>query len=112
MLSKSKTSYGLFGLILTSILILSCSNKAVDEGRGENNMSTKTIEEVLEEHTNALMAIGGVVGVGQGLCDGQDCIKVFVIELTPELQQKIPKEIDGYAVEVEVTGEFKALPKN
>ncbi len=91
---------------------MTCANKTVNDRGVEKEMSAKTIEEVLKEHTDALMAIPGVVGVGQGLCDGKDCIKVFVIEMTPELEQKIPKVLDGYPVEVEVTGEFKALPKN
>ena len=53
-----------------------------------------------------MMAIEGVVGVGQGLCDGKDCIKVFVIAKTPELEEKIPDEIEGYVVEIEVSGEI------
>jgi hypothetical protein len=37
---------------------------------------------------------------------------VYVDELTPELEGKIPKKIEGYAVDIEVTGEIRALPKN
>ena len=74
-------------------------------------MASKTIEQVLKEHTDEFMALPGVVGVGQGLCDGKDCIKVFVAQMSPELERKIPKELDDYQVDVEVTGEFKALPE-
>ena len=74
-------------------------------------MASKTIEQVLKEHTEELMALPGVVGVGQGLCDDQDCIKVFVAQMSSELEQKIPDELDGYQVDIEVTGEFKALPE-
>ncbi len=58
------------------------------------------------------MSIPGVVGTGEGLCNGNPCIKVFVIEFTQELEQKILNILEGYPVEVEETGEFKALPEN
>ncbi len=74
-------------------------------------MASKTIEQVLKEHTTQLMSLSGVVGVAQSLCNGQDCIKVYVVQMSPELERKIPKELDGYAVDIEVTGEFKALPE-
>ena len=90
--------------LLIFVFLLACTNKALDSG--ENRMQTKTIEEVLKEHTDALMAIEGVVGVGQGLCDGKDCIKVFVIAKSPELEEEIPDEIDGYAVDIVVSGEI------
>ena len=75
-------------------------------------MAARAIEEVLKEHTKTIMSIPGVVGTGQGLCEGKPCIKVFVIKKTPDLDQKIPKTLDGYPVVIEETGEVKALPKN
>ncbi len=80
--------------------------------RGKNPMAAETIQETLKKHTNELMSIPGVVGTGQGLCEAKPCIKVFVIEKTPDLDQRIPKTLDGYPVVVEETGEIKALPKN
>ncbi len=75
-------------------------------------MSGKTIEETLKAHTDGLMAISGVVGVGQGLLDNTPCIKVFVRENTPELQRQIPKVLDGHPVVIEQTGPIRALPKD
>ena len=75
-------------------------------------MSPKSIEVVLDEHTDELMSMPGVVGTGQGLCDDKPCIKVFVIERAPELDQKIPDALEGYPVKIEETGEIKALPKD
>ena len=74
-------------------------------------MPENSIETVLKKHTDALMAMPGVVGTAQSLCDDKPCIKVYVVALTPELQQKIPKDLEGYPVDIEVTGEFRALPK-
>ena len=99
-------------VIFSAIGIGGCGSKAVENGQGEEAMPSKTIEEVLKEHTEELMSIPGVVGTGEGLCDGKPCIKVFVLKFTPELEQKILNILVGYPVEVEETGEFEALPEN
>jgi len=75
-------------------------------------MTQKPIQKVIEEQAATLMGIEGVVGVGQGLCDGEDCLHVFVVKKTEEIRNKIPAQIDGYQVEIVVTGEFKALDEN
>ena len=72
-------------------------------------MTKKPIEQVLKEHTDSLMALPGVVGTGQGLCAGEPCIRVFVVQATEDLLKQIPGEIEGYTVDVQQTGEFKAL---
>lgn len=70
-----------------------------------------SVEEVLKAHTALLMGLPGVVGTAQGLCDGKPCIKVYVIRKTPELDRKIPGNLEGYPVVIEETGEIKALSK-
>ena len=72
-------------------------------------MQEKTIEQALADHTDSLMSLPGVVGTAQGLCDGQPCIKVFIVKKTPELLRQIPAEIEGYTIAVEETGEITAL---
>ena len=72
-------------------------------------MQKKSIQLVLREHTDSLMALPGVVGTAQGQRDGKPCIKVFVVKKTPELLGQIPAEIEGYTVEVEETGKIRAL---
>ena len=72
-------------------------------------MQQKTIEAVLKEHTDSLMALPGVVGTAQGQCAGRPCIRVFVVKKTPDLLKQIPSSIGGYTVEVQETGEIRAL---
>ena len=67
----------------------------------------KTITQVLSEHIDSLLSLPGVVGTGQGVCQAKPCIKVFVASSTPALLREIPSTIDGYAVEVQETGEFR-----
>ena len=75
-------------------------------------MPEKAIEKVLKEQTKKLVSMPGVVGTGQGLCDGRPCIKVYVIKETPELDQKIPRTLEGYPVVIEETGEIRVFPKS
>lgn len=57
----------------------------------------------------ALLAIPGVQGVGIGSASPQKRINVYVIELTPEIEEEIPKTIGGYPVRLIESGRFKAL---
>jgi hypothetical protein len=70
-----------------------------------------TIDQVKEKHEMELMAIPGVTGVGIGQDSRKPggVIKVYVERTTPELTRKIPKQIEGYSVAIEQTGEFRAL---
>ena len=72
-------------------------------------MQEKTVQAVLKDHTDSLMSLPGVVGTGQGLCEGKPCIKVFVAKKTPQLLRQIPSSLEGYTVAVQETGEIRAL---
>ena len=75
----------------------------------KKTVDKRPIEAVLREHTDRLMALPGVVGIAQGLCDGEPCIKVLVVTRTPELLAQIPSVLEGYTVEVEEMGAIRAL---
>ena len=72
-------------------------------------MPQKTIEQVLQDHTDSLMSLPGVVGTARGECNGKPCVMVLVVEKTAELLGQIPSTLEGYAVEVDETGEIRAL---
>lgn len=72
-------------------------------------MPKQTIEQVQEKYQDQLMAIPGVVGVGIGAVDGKPVIQVLVIKKTPELEQQLPKMLEGYPVVIVETGRIRAL---
>lgn len=74
-------------------------------------MSPQTIEQALKAHTNELMALPGVVGTAQSVCEGRPCIKVLVIKNTPELERHIRTILGGYPVVIEETGRIRARPE-
>ncbi len=99
-------------LILTLFFLISgftCSNKKPDQQSEPNQMTNKSIEQVLKEHTDHLMSIPGVTGTAQGELNGKPCIKVYVVKETEELRKQIPKEIEGYPVEIQESGVIKPL---
>lgn len=84
-------------------------HEQLGKGQQDRPMRDKTILEVLEEQTPGLMAMPGVVGTAQGECEGKPCIKIYVVEKTAELIQQIPSVLEGYPVEIQETGEIRAL---
>jgi hypothetical protein len=100
--------------IIGLLIIGSCSatgtNIMADDPQKKDNVAVHPIGDVVREHTEELMSIPGVVGVGEGLCNNTPCIKVYVNKSTPELDKKIPAVLEGYKVSKEVTGSIRAHP--
>jgi hypothetical protein len=72
-------------------------------------MPKPTIAELLKKHTDRLMAIPGVVGVGEGESKGKPCIRVFVGKKNHKLMKSIPSSLEGYQVIVDESGQFHAV---
>jgi len=65
----------------------------------------KPIEQVIDAHAPALLRIDGVVGVYEGVAEnGASIIRIAVARRTRALVAKLPQEVEGYAVEIVVTG--------
>ena len=72
-------------------------------------MPERTVTEVLAEHSAALLAVPGVVGTAEGVCEGAPCIRVYVEEATSILRARVPEVLEGYPVVIEETGEIQPL---
>jgi hypothetical protein len=100
-------------LIPVVVFALQCAGcrKGSGNERGVPVMSTADAIRAMDAHVNELMAVPGVVGVAVGaLDDGGLCIKVLVVKKTAEHRKRIPKEIEGYPVVIEESGEIRAMP--
>lgn len=64
----------------------------------------KTIDAVLAAHTDSLMAVPGVLGTAVGRCKDAPCIRILVARTSDELRRRIPREIEGFPVQIDVTG--------
>lgn len=86
---------------LVALLLAACSSGGADR-TGEDEAVTADIEAVLERRTPELMRIEGVQGVGQALCDGAPCIRVYVLDAAA--QARVPARLDGFPVSTVITG--------
>ncbi|MFQ5890340.1 MAG: hypothetical protein ACE5JR_09850 [Gemmatimonadota bacterium] len=94
------------------LCIAACAKPTVDRepaDREDTAVTEQSIEAAQGRLTERVMALPGVVGTAIGECAGAPCIKVLVAELTADLGAAIPAEFEGYKVEVQETGEIRAL---
>ena len=66
---------------------------------------TPSLSEVRRTHEDQLLALAGVVGVAEGTSGGAAVLQVLV---TADVPVDLPTELDGYPVEVVVTGVIEA----
>ena len=76
-----------------------------------SSLPKRDINAVLAAHDKELLAIPGVVGVYIGLLNDQktSCLKIMLARRTPEADRDIPKQLEGYPVIVEVSGQIRPL---
>jgi hypothetical protein len=71
----------------------------------------RKVEDVVRTHSDDIMKIPGVIGVGVGLSRSgsrKKCIVVYA--RSPGWPDALPRELDGYSVEIVVRrGGFRAL---
>ena len=89
--------------ILTIVPIAGCS---VENQTQTGCAAENSIEEVKQRHEDELLGIEGVVGIGIGECDATPCIIVYVVTKSPELVEAIPKELEGFKVQIEESGDI------
>ncbi len=79
----------------------------------QDTSPSRDINAVLRAHDKELLAIPWVVGVYVGLLeDGKTpCLKVMLSTKSPEADGAIPKNIEGFPVVIEVSGEIRPLDK-
>ena len=77
----------------------------------ESRETTMSIEDANQSLANELMPVSGISAVGISECDGTPCLKVYVVELTEELDERIPLEFQGHEVVVDESGEIRARRK-
>ena len=93
------------------LFVLALAMPGCRQSANEPAVTARPIEQVLADHTPALMKIPGVVGTYQGETpNGRPCIKVMVARDAPEIRAAVPRVLEGWPVEIDVTGEIRALP--
>jgi len=111
-MSRIGRAVAYLGIVFVLVASIAKAGERNETAARGNQIVAKPIGDVVKEQARKLAAIPGVVGAAHGVCDGRPCVKVFVIEKTPQIAEKVPATLDGYPVVIEVTGPIKALPAN
>ena len=107
------TAVAALTLAVVGAMLAGTGGVAADNGPGPQPSppvrEQAEIHRVKERHAPQLLTIPGVVGVGVGACGGEPCIKVLLETDRPEVRQQIPTALEGFKVEIEVTGPILPL---
>ena len=103
-------------LIFASLIWSGCSEETLSPVEASqismlpgNPVAIAKAIDVQNKHTDELLAMPNVIGTGTGVDEaGQPVIKVFISGMMLSVA-KIATELDGFKVEVEETGPFKAF---
>jgi hypothetical protein len=100
--------------VTCAIALAGCNDKDVPRqeratAQDTTRMTAPTITDVLARHTPELMKIPGVVGTAEGAQNGRPCILVFVRAETDSLAMAIPSSLEGFAVQIQATGDIKPM---
>ncbi len=92
-------------LLCVAAILCGCRKDVPVKGEPVTDINT-----VKEHHTAELMAVKGVTGVYIGAtATGVPCIRVMVVERTKEIDERIPKALEGHPVEIEVGGPIRPM---
>ena len=80
-------------------------------GYADLQVSLDKIEAIKRRHEAWLMSLPNVVGVGIGKCDAEPCIKLYVEQKTPELERRLPEQLEGVKLDIEESGPFQIQPQ-
>jgi hypothetical protein len=99
-------------IVVIPVIALLYATEQINTNQKGKIPPDQQIEQILKAHNQDLLSLPGVNGTAIGVKEGKPCIKVYVSEKSPELDQKIPSQLSGYPVEVEEKGEIQTLPQN
>ena len=104
-----------------ALLLAACQGRAPktaaeavpDSARGAapDSASLLTPALAIARHAEELMSIPGVVGVYEGQTGDQPVLRVMVLARADSILRRVPKTLEGYPVEIEVTGPIKPMKK-
>ena len=85
-----------------------CAPAAPSASDESEAVTYDTIEEAHAALTGQLIDRPGVAGTAIGACDGNPCLKVYVVRGEDPVLSEVPSTFGGYPVDVEVSGEIRA----
>ena len=96
-------------LLAMGILLSACTVAKVTGTEPEAaELAVPDIATIIAIHEQSIMGLDDVEGIGESLCEGTPCIKIFLSEDNPSTRAVLPAELEGVPVVVELSGGFSA----
>lgn len=95
---------------LAELVAVACSVRILGETIEETSMEKPNLQEVIERHRKRLLKIDGIVGIAVGAAasdPNRRCIIVYAS--MDDWPAELPRELDGYDVELHKSSGFHAL---
>lgn len=89
-------------------IVVACAPGPPSESNGSEDVTYETIEEAHAALTERLIDRPGIAGTAIGACNGNPCLKVYVVRREDPALSDVPVTFGGFLVDVEVSGEFRA----
>ena len=96
---------GVLGALAAALGLLVAACREGDGGPA----ATVPAAQVIQRHADSLMAIPGVVGVYECQTHGRTVIRVMLAAKADSTLRRIPRRLEGYAVETEVSGKLEPM---
>lgn len=78
-------------------------------GQSQEPAPEQSLSLVIARNAGTLMGIPGVVGIYEGETGGKPVLRVMVLSRADSTLKRIPKTLEGYDVEIEVSGPIKPM---
>ena len=106
----------LIAILAAGFLHAACASGDSDSvnqpAAGESDVASKEdLGQIISTHGDLVMSLEDVVGIGEGLCDGNPCIRVFLARDNAVSLARISEYLAGIPYSTEITGEFTARPQ-
>jgi len=97
-------------------LLAACANELSHSATHSNikdplMVSSDELGMIISNQGELIMRLDDVVGIGEGLCDGTPCIRVFLARDNAASIARIKELLAGVPFETDVSGEFLASPQ-
>ena len=83
-----------------------------DTATGETDLAkSDELGQIIASHSELIMGLDDVVGIGEGLCNETPCIRILLAQENAVSRARIVEELNGIPFAIEISGDFTARPK-
>jgi hypothetical protein len=97
---------------VNDVRAIGASNLANQSMTGVPEMNDSAdLGQIIAHQGDLIMSLDDVVGIGEGLCDGDPCVRVFLSRENSASIAQIEEILAGIPFAIEISGEFIATPQ-